>query len=54
MTAMIPTAFEWMVIEPQLPSKWLGVPRVDEKRVLNGVFCVARSGLMSLPTKEVA
>ncbi|MDP6485949.1 MAG: IS5 family transposase [Alphaproteobacteria bacterium] len=38
------TDFEWSVIEPLLPNKPRGVPRVDDKRVLNGIFWVLRSG----------
>src|SRR5687768_5543731 len=38
------TDFEWRVIEPLLPNKPRGVPRVDDRRVLNGIFCVLRSG----------
>ena len=30
--------FEWRVIEPLLPNKRRGVPRVDDLRVLNGIF----------------
>ena len=36
--------FEWNVIEPILPNKPRGVPRVDDRRVLNGIFWVLRSG----------
>lgn len=36
--------FEWGVIEPVLPRKSRGVPRVDDRRVLNGIFWVLRSG----------
>ncbi len=32
------TDFEWRVIEPLLPNKPRGVPRVDDRRVLNGIF----------------
>jgi transposase len=32
--------FEWRVIEPLLPNKPRGVPRVDDRRVLNGIFWV--------------
>jgi transposase len=38
------TDFEWRVIEPLLPNKPRGVPRLDDRRVLNGIFRVSRSG----------
>jgi transposase len=38
------TDVEWLVIEPLLPRKWRGVKRVDDRRVLNGIFWVLRSG----------
>jgi transposase len=38
------TDFEWSVIEPLLPNKPRGVPRVDDRRVLNGIFWILRSG----------
>ena len=38
------TDFEWSVIEPLLPNKPRGVPRVDDQRVLNGIMWVLRSG----------
>ena len=38
------TDFEWRVIEPLLPNKPRGVPRVDDRRVLNGIFWVLRFG----------
>ena len=38
------TDFEWSAIEPLLPRKSRGVPRVDDRRVLNGIFWVLRSG----------
>ena len=38
------TDFEWRAIEPLLPNKPRGVPRVDDRRVLNGIFWVLRSG----------
>lgn len=34
------TDFEWRVIEPLLPNKPLEVPRVVDRRVLNGTWCV--------------
>lgn len=36
--------FDWRVIAPLLPNKPRGVPRVDDRRVLNGIFWVLRSG----------
>src|SRR5260370_7629832 len=38
------TDFEWNVIAPLLPNKPRGVPRVDDRRVLNGIFWVLRTG----------
>ena len=38
------TDFEWSVIEPLLPNKPRGVPREDDRRVLNGILWVLRSG----------
>ena len=36
--------FELGVIAPLLPNKPRGVPRVDDRRVLNGIFWVLRTG----------
>lgn len=38
------TEKEWQAIQPHLPNKPRGVPRVDDRRVLNGIFWVVRSG----------
>jgi transposase len=38
------TDYEWSAIKPMLPSKPRGVPRVNDRRVLNGIFWVLRSG----------
>jgi transposase len=35
---------EWKIIAPLLPQKSRGVPRVDDRRVLNGIFWRLRSG----------
>jgi transposase len=35
---------EWNLIRPVLPNKSHGIPRVDGRRVLNGIFWVLRSG----------
>jgi hypothetical protein len=34
---------EWATIGPMLPNKARGVPRVDDRRILNGIFWVLRS-----------
>jgi len=36
--------YEWSAIKPMLPNKPRGVPRVNDRRVLNGIFWVLRSG----------
>ncbi len=38
------TDHEWTAIKPLLPNKPRGVPRVNDRRVLNGIFWVLRSG----------
>jgi transposase len=35
---------EWRLIRPLLPNKPRGVARVDDRRVLNGIFYVLRTG----------
>jgi transposase len=35
---------EWTIIAPLLPHKPRGVARVDDRRVLNGIFYVLRTG----------
>ena len=35
---------EWTIIEPWLPNKPRGVPRVDDRRVLNGILWRFRTG----------
>jgi len=35
---------EWTAIKPMLPNKPRGVPRVNDRRVLNGIFWMLRSG----------
>ena len=37
------TDYEWAAIKPFLPNKPRGVPRVNDRRVLNGIFWVLRS-----------
>src|SRR5579863_199151 len=36
--------YEWLAIKPMLPNKPRGVPRVNDRRILNGIFWVLRSG----------
>jgi hypothetical protein len=38
------TDHEWIAIRPMLPNKPRGVSRVNDRRVLNGIFWVLRSG----------
>ena len=38
------TDFEWAAIKAFLPNKPRGIPRVDDRCVLNGIFWVLRSG----------
>jgi transposase len=35
--------YEWRTIKPMLPNKPRGVPRVNDRRVLNGIFWIQRS-----------
>ena len=35
---------EWAIIGPLLPNKPRGVPRTDDRRVLNGIFYILRTG----------
>ncbi len=43
------TDFEWRVIEPRPPNKPRGFPRVDDRRVLNGIFWAIRRPLARSP-----
>jgi transposase len=38
------TEHEWSIIQPFLPNKPRGVPRVDDRRVLNGILWRFRTG----------
>lgn len=38
------TEHEWSIIQPLLPNKPRGVPRVDDRRVLNGILWRFRTG----------
>jgi len=41
--------YEWRVIKPMPPNKPRGVPRVDDRRVLIGIFWVLRSSVPVRP-----
>jgi hypothetical protein len=45
------TDFEWTAIRPLLPNKPRGVPRVNDRRVLNGIVWILRSGV---PWRDLA
>lgn len=47
------TDFEWSMIEPLLPNNTRGVERVDDRRVLNGIFWVLRSGAVARPARAL-
>ena len=36
--------YDWSGVKPMLPNKSRGVPRVNDRRVLNGILWVLRSG----------
>lgn len=38
------TDFEWSIVQPLLPNKPRGVPRVDDRRVINGILWRFRTG----------
>lgn len=38
------TDAEWAIIQPLLPNKVRGVPRVDDRRVINGILWRFRAG----------
>ena len=46
--------YEWTAIKPMLPNKPRGVRRVIDRRVLNGIFWVLRSGAPWRDLPEIA
>jgi hypothetical protein len=45
--------YEWGVINPMLPNKPRGVRRMDERRILNGIFWILRSGALARSAGEL-
>ncbi len=39
-----PADYNWRAIKPKLPNKPRGIPRVDDRRILNGALWLLRSG----------
>jgi transposase len=44
--------YEWSGIKPMRPSKPRGVPRLDDRRVLNGILWVQRLGAVARSAGE--
>jgi transposase len=44
---------KWAAIRPRLPNKPRGIPRVNNRRVLNGIFWVLRSGAPWLELPDI-
>ncbi len=47
------TDYEWAAIKPFLPNKPRGVPRVNDRRVLNGIFWVCARRAVARPAGEL-
>jgi hypothetical protein len=45
--------YEWSVIKPMLPNKPRGIPRVDDRRILNGILGLALRCTMARSTKQL-
>ena len=41
------TDYEYATIKPMLPNKPRGVPRVNDRRILNGIVWVMRRGSLA-------
>jgi len=38
------TDFDWSIVQPLLPNKLRGVPRVDDRRIINRILWRFRTG----------
>jgi transposase len=47
------TDFKWSVTQPLLPQKSRGVPRVDDRRVLKGIFWLKPGRERGSPSRYV-
>jgi transposase len=45
--------YEWTAIKPMLPNKPRGVRRVNDRRVLNGIFWVLFRRAMARPARDL-
>jgi transposase len=43
---------EWAAIKPMLPNKPRGVPRVNDRRLLNGIFWVLIWGTLARSARQ--
>lgn len=43
---------QWHVIQRLLPNKPGGVPRVDDRRVLNGIFWIASASGLAMTERN--
>jgi transposase len=46
--------YEWGVIRPMLPNNPRGIPRVGDRRLLNGIFCLAVRRAVARATGELS
>ena len=43
---------EWVILEPLIPPAWRS-RRVDDRRIMNGIFFVLRTGIQAGPARAV-
>ncbi len=47
------TDFEWSIIQPLLPNKQRGVPRVGDRRVINGILWRFRTAPLGRRSRSI-